>query len=242
MKSRVVRWLLTIAASAGVVGTGVAAAKGGMKTAKKDLRGLSLKDKIAEVAPDYIWAAVIGGSAIGCIFANTIISDVVEKNLSSALLAAQSAYLGYKKRTEKFISEDQSMACGMKGNIKKAYEIYDKLKEDEILCYDPYLDYMSTGGYFGCNPYDFLAAKYAINEDMAINGEAHHADFYRHLGVKPPAMSEIMGWSYGAGTIYGYSWIHVELDGDDGPWTLDDGLEVHPVKYYSKPTEDYLDY
>ena len=237
MKSRVVRWLLTVAASAGVVGPGVAAAKGGMKTAKKELFGLSLKEKIAKVAPDYIWAAVIGGSTIGCIFANTIISDVVEKNLTTALLAAQSAYLGYKKRADSIMTDEQRDLLDKRAN-KKAYDALKKLKEDEILCHDPYLEYTSSGGYFGCNYYDFLAAKYRINEDMALNGEAHHADFYRYLGVKPTKASETMGWSYGAGTIYGYSWIHVEEE----TWPLDDGLEVHELVYYSKPSSDYMDY
>lgn len=237
MTSKVVRWLLTLAASAGVVGTGVAAAKGGMKTAKKDLRGLDRKSKIIEVLPDYIPAGIWGACTIGCIFANTIVSDVVEKNMYGAILAAQTAYLGYKDKAKSVMTEDQMQVLRQKQR-QNAYRALENLKDDEILCYDPYLEYTACGGYFGCTYYDFLMAKYLINEDLAINGVAHHSDFYKYLNVAPTAASDTMGWSYGAGTIYRYSWINVEEE----KFTLDDGLEVCEIKYYSKPTSDYLSF
>lgn len=238
MNSKAVRWILTAAASAGVVGTGIAAAKGGMKTAKKNLSGMNTKSKIAEVAPDYIWAGLLGLSTIACIVSANIISDHVQNALTSALLIAERAYLKQQEKYEWASTQEQHDAV-RKSQLEDIYDIgVPKLRKDEVLCYDPNREFTESGGYFGCTMEELWKATYLINRDLAVNGDAPLSDFYKYIGINPTAVSEEVGWSYGAGVVYGYEWINLCWE----KWTLDDGLEVHVLQFDGPPTADYLSY
>ena len=225
------RWLLAAAASLGVVGTAVAASKASFKVAE-----LKLPPKKA--IKHYIPAAVIGLLTIGCVIGANIVGDHENAVLSSALLLAEEGLVRRRDKSdaamEELASEHQEKIKDISQAIKRKAKP-PKIYYDELLWHD---GLRGVDGYFGATELDMWLALYFLNRELAIRHEVSLAFFYEHLGLSVPDWSRDVGWSLGAGVVYGYEFI-------DCVWETmpyDDNLECNLLTFPYPPTNDYLWY
>lgn len=213
-----IQWLLSGIATSGVIGTAMLSAK-----AASDVASQKPKSPIKH----YIPAAIMGLVTIGCILGGTTLGDVVQNNLTTALaLGGQAAYERGKKLEEIYTVDGKP--------VKPTS--YPSLQREQRLYFD--MNRSIDDAYFGSTPEEILVALYHINRKMQIDGEVSYAEFYRWLRLPHQPYMENMGWSIGAGVVYGYEWIDLERE----KIVLDDGLECTCINFVHKPTDDYMSY
>lgn len=233
MNEKVIRWVLAGVASFGVVGTGLLARKAAKNVVSKGVDG-NWKEELK----CYIPTISIGLLTIGCVIGANIIGDVANAELSSLVLLAEEAYLKDRKRSEEAMESvakdhDEAMQVISK-DIRKRCKI-PEISRHEILWYD---GLRGMDGYFGSTEINMWIALYFLNRELAINHCVTLAYFYEQLGISVPEGADEIGWSLGAGVVYGYEHI-------DCVWerqTYDDGLVCRFLSFPYPPTSDYLWY
>ncbi len=236
MDESTARWILAAAASAGVVGVGVASAGATWELSKKPKP--TWKEKIA----GYIPAVTIGLLTIGCIISANVIGDEANATLSALLLMADEAYLKRKETSDKAVAEiAEERGLTVSDVTKDIFRRHrpPRVGREEELWYDGHLATLrGSDGYFGATELEMWIALYFTNRRMQLDGEVSLAYFYRKLHLKPPEGSEDIGWSIGAGVVYGYEFI-------DCVWEevhYDDNLVCQLLTFPYPPTKDFMTY
>lgn len=231
MDERVVRWLLAGTASLGVVGVGVSSAAITKKLVEKKA---TMKEKVAS----YIPVVGIGILTIGCIVAANVIGDEAIATMSALVLLADEAYMKRKETSDEAvreIAEDNGLTMSDVAKDIFRRKRPPRVGREEELWYD---GLRGLNGYFGASELDMWIALYLLNRKMQIDGEVTLAYFYKKLHLSIPEGADEVGWSIGAGVVYGYSFIDCTWE----TYPYDDNLECNFITFPYPPTSDYLLY
>lgn len=233
MNEKVLRWGLAGIASLGVVGTGILVRKETIKIIRTGAAGDWKKE-----LKSYIPAISIGILTIGCIVGANALGDLANSTLSSLLLVADEMYLKDRQKSDKAmetIAKDHETAMHViSKDIREKCEI-PAIRRRELLWYD---GLRGEDGYFGATDLNMWIALYFLNRELAIKHEVSLAYFYEQLGLSVPKGADEIGWSLGAGVVYGYEHI-------DCTWErvhYDDNLVCRFISFPYPPTKDYLWY
>lgn len=233
MNEKLVRWCLAGLASVGVVSTGLLVRKETIDVVKKGVVGKWKKE-----LPHYIPAISVGLLTIGCIVGANVLGDVANATLSSLLLAADEVYFKDRKRSEEAMEsvaqEHESAMQVISKDIRSKCTI-PKIRRQELLWHD---GFRGVDGYFGATDLNMWIALYFLNRELAIKHEVSLAYFYEQLGLSVPEGADEVGWSLGAGVVYGYE--HIDVTWERVPY--DDGLVCRFITFPYPPTHDYLWY
>lgn len=223
---------LTILSSIGVIGTGVAAAKGGMTIQKIDgetpIKEMDSKDQ-AKLIIGSFWPAIgIAAGTIACILGNHHLTSKQAKAMVGAFQLIDKEYKTYRDEVIKRYGKEEDRDI----IAKKSPVVSSECSEVRVLWHEPISD-----RYFYRSETEVIDAEGALNRKFAIDWRASLNDFYVLLGLPPTDYGEATGWDAAVGEIkYGYRWIdftHVYHP-----------AELGKEAYYSivmdfEPTDDY---
>jgi hypothetical protein len=210
--------LLTAGGVVGTVGTGVLAARGGMKYAeilaikKEDLIHETLDgfkpgrdpvvpapqlDKLTKVklAVPYFGPPILLGSV-------TIASIIMSHRMSAQKIAGLAAAYGLAERN----LEEYKAKISEKLTGPKKQQVEDEIAQErvaktpghetiiigsgKILCFDA-----CTGRYFESTVEKIRAAMNTINSEILQNENARASDFYELIGLSPTTWTDEVGWN-----------------------------------------------
>lgn len=213
---------LTIASVAGVGVTAVLAAK----SATKYERIIHVRDISATEAVKIYAPTIVSGIATSvAICSSTYISNRYSEALMK-IIAIQAMAL---KRTHEESERDRSEQF-----VKEATDKYKRYGGAPIYPQTFYSEYYDK--LFERTWVDIMDAEYQLNRYFAINGAVSVKEFFNLLGLDTDDKLEALGWAQDDyPDRLGYFWI----DFDHDISKLDDGMEVHEIKFRHKPY-DYL--
>lgn len=205
--------LLTAGGVVGTVGTGVLAARGGMKYAEilrehqEELQTEELGlidpeqplpelDKMVKVklAVPYFGPPILLGSV-------TIASIIMSHRMSAQKIAGLAAAYGLAERN----LEEYKAKVTEKLTGPKKQQVDDEIAQERVartpghetiiigsgnvLCFDA-----CTGRYFESTMEKVRAAMNTVNSEILQNGHARATEFYELIGLKPTTWSDEVGW------------------------------------------------
>ena len=240
--------ILTIIGSAGVVVTAIMSARDTVKAMKRirfaeDMNRieyidavekcpLTKKQKIKVAAPCYIPTIITGLTTIACVVSSNVLNKNAQKSLTSAYMLLDRTYKEYKNSVKEVYGEE--------GNKNVIRHIADKKAEElnmsEEANTETFFDFFSLQ-FFQSTPEKIREAEAAANEMMKMHGYFSLATWYSFIGADMNAADEMLGWSLGAGKMYGYDRIRIDFDKSQDK----DGNEFYIIDFADIPTENYLD-
>lgn len=233
--------ILTLSASAGVVGTAVLTAKATPKVLTlleqaKEAKGEDLTplETIKVAAPAYIPATVAGIATIGCIFGIHGVNKRNQAALASAYGLLDNSYRSYREKVRELYGDDADSK--VKEQVVKSIENPNipPYERDKELFFDYY-----SGRYFNARLEDVLRAEYRINRTLMTREYAYINEFYEELGLPLLKHGWDIGWSLGGNNAnYWQEWV----DFINEKYTLDDGLEYYLVTMRQEPYENFADF
>ena len=237
--------ILTIVSSVGVVITAVMSAKNTVR-AMRDIKiaqdvnnldsveekPLTIKQKINIAAPCYVPTIITGAATILCIFSANKLNKNIQKSLTSAYVLLDKSYKEYKKSVKELYGDE--------GNANVIKNIADKRVDDSELTEqedtDLFFDFFGLQ-FFKSKLSKVIEAEKAANEMLQMHGYFSLANWYSFVGADMNASDELLGWSLGAGKLYDYDRIKIDITKE----TNKDGNEYYIIDFIDSPTEDYLE-
>lgn len=233
--------ILTFVGAAGVVATGVMAAKATpralqlLEEAEKEKgEELTKFEKVTVAAPKYIPAVLVGTSTIACIIGANILNKRQQAAMASAYALVSRSYKDYKNKVKEMLGEDgekEIQAEIVKDNYEKAEIEHDE--DGKKLFYESYSE-----RYFRATDEQVLAAMYDLNKLIQEEGGLSLNVYFRMLGLEETDYGEYIGWSPGQLLdTYWTSWV----DFNRTKVEMDDGLECWIIDIL-EPMEGFDDY
>lgn len=184
----------------------------------------------------YIPAALVGLSAITCIFGANVLNKRNQASLASAYALLSESYQQYRKAAKAVYGEDADSK--IKAQMAKdtyvsadGYSVYSAdmdLESERILCYD-----LFSKRYFTSTMAAVLNAQYHINRNLQLRGSVSINEFYEFLGIDKIENGDDIGWSIDEFIEDGIMW----LDFDNRHTILDDGLECCVISTLMNPNK-----
>ena len=226
--------LLAIPTTAGVIGTGVLAAKGGQKDIHIDRKNVKERVKC------YIPSAICGVLTVGCVVTSAVLNKKQQTALISACAFIGKQYRDYRKKNielngpehDKQIFKEIAAEKAKKvdieyGGIVESFSLSNGISDEPVrLFYD-----IMTERYFYSTLSAVVEAEYAINRVYTISGRVSIDTYCKFLGLESGPEWDILGWDVGCGL----AWVDFEHE----VVTLEDGLEC--VLIMAPFAAEYLD-
>jgi len=227
--------LLVGTAVAGVVATGVLAAKGGYKArgvlqeAEEEKGGeLTTNEKIQLTWLCYAAPALTGASTIACVVGVHTIHNQRHAALAGLYAVTQGKLDDYREKAEELLGAKKTQDL----NNAVAQRAVDKnpLNDKEVLivtdgtelCYDDW-----SGRYFMGSVNKIEGAVLELNRKLVNDGEASLNSFYDTLGLSSITMGDRFGWS-------GADQVDVRF----GNTTTSDGRPAISFWFHSEPKDN----
>lgn len=226
--------ILSFLGAAGVIGTAVMAVKATPKAirllddekSKYDIDEpitFSKKEAIQITWKCYIPTALVGISAISCIFGANVLNKRDQATLMSIYAVLNESYKKYRNSANNIFGED----ADKKIKVQMAKDAYihadglmlyslDEDPADKILCYE-----LFSERYFRTTMAAVLNAEYHINRNMCLRGYSSVNEFYEFLGIDPIENGDEIGWSMEELETGGIMW----LDWENEYVKMEDGME-----------------
>ena len=239
--------MLAIGACVGVGATGYLAARAGAKaemsayvaswkkseaSQKNEPSELTAVEYVKATYRDYIPPVAVGAVTIGCI----ISAHVLDKKRAASLIAAYTvldqSYRQYRRKIQEKYGEEADKE--VRTEIVKAAceeEKPETPSEPKLLIYDYW-----GKRYLELTESEVRYAEYHFNRNFILRGYATLNEFYEFLGAAAVEDGNVVGWSFEAGTIYGYLWVDFEHEKVE----TDEGLEVYILSFPFPPTADFM--
>ena len=231
--------ILTCIGGAGVVATGVMAAKATPKAMllleeARDEKGeeLTKTETVIVAGPAYIPAIITGMSTIACIFGANALNKRHQAALMSAYALLDNSYKEYRNKVKELYGEDADMK--VREEIVKDHYEEVQTEPDKLLFYDFFSE-----RYFQSTMEDVLRAEMYINQRMTEFGYAYLNDFYEKLGIPLVDYGDHLGW--GQEDMWQTSW-NSWLSFNHHKTVMDDGLECYIVSMSNEPVPNFDDY
>lgn len=235
---------LTLAASTGVVLTGIFAGTGTIK-ANEIIKSEEKKAEIEDVELTkidiflltwkcYIPAVASGVGSIACIFGLNVLNKKQQEQLISAYALLNNTYHEYRKQIiERYgeeVDEEIRDRIGYPAinECASICRIDCDYPDEKAIFYDPI-----SGNSVTKYEREIMAAEYHLNRNFIIFGAVDLNSFYEFLGMPLTDKGEKDGWSL----CDGYCWIDFEhrlLSRDDG------GMPVYSIDVVFEPHEEYI--
>lgn len=185
-------YILTGVACAGVIATGVLAAKGGVKAHRECVlekyrknQGEQENDKIVDLTKkekfQCSWKAYVPAVAVGAITVGTIIfGEVTHTKTEKSLMAAAAMSTALLERYEQVVRErtDAEVAKEIReevisevtGDMMKGFseDVHTSYSDNKMLCYDPY-----TETFFRATQVELLNGEIEVNKTLMIVAAPH---------------------------------------------------------------------
>lgn len=234
--------ILTCIGAAGVVATGVAAAKATPKAMRlmeeaKIEKGeeLSKWEVVKSAGPAYIPAVMIGAGTIACVFGANVLNKRAQAGLASAYALLDQTHKEYKKKVADLYGENIDLY--VEKEIAKDHYDEDEFEEEDDgkqLFYETY-----SKRYFRASNETVLRAEYDVNKLIQEEGGLSLNVYFRMLGLEEEDYGEYVGWSCGQlMETYWSSWVDFRHE----KVVMDDGLECWLVQFDLEPMTDFDDY
>lgn len=230
--------ILTIIGSVGVGITAIMSARDTVKAIHRINyergfhydRELETKEKIKVAAPCYIPTIITGLSTILCVYSANKINKDVQKSLAGAYMLLDRSYKEYRNSVKEVYGKDGELSIIRNIADKKVDEL-ESADENE----DAFFDFTSLQ-FFNSTLSKIHEAEKAANEIMQTHGYVSLGTLYYLMGKDSTEHDEMIGWSIGAGKLYDYD--HVELDVQE--MIGKDGMKYYVVDFMDTPTDDYM--
>ena len=230
--------ILTIIGSVGVGITAIMSARDTVKAIKQidfeqrfRTREFDTKEKIKIAAPCYIPTVVTGLSTVLCVCGANKINKDVQKSLAGAYMLLDRSYKEYRSSVKEIYGKDGDLSVVKNIAGKKVDQIGSVEEEDDI-----FFDFNSLQ-FFTSNLSKLREAEKAANEIMRTHGYVSLGTLYYMMGKGSDEYDEMVGWSIGAGKLYDYD--HIELDVEETMGK--DGTKYYVVDFMDTPTEDFME-
>lgn len=230
--------ILTCVGGAGVVATAVMTAKATpkalhlLKKAEEEKgEELTKLEKVKTAGPAYIPAIITGVSTIACIFGANALNKRQQAALVSAYALLDSKYKDYRNKVDEMYGEDADNEVRDQLAKDKYVEENVKVHDDKMLFYEDF-----TGKYFESTREKVIAAQYAINRKIALNGAVCLNEWLFELDVEPVDYGGYLGWS--SSLLMDCQW-NDWLDFEHRMVEIDDDLECCTIKTSIEPMYDY---
>lgn len=178
--------ILAVLGSAGVVGTGILAAKGREKYQQSFT---DEKHRVKIRFQSYAPAILVGTASIACILGSNAISGRRQASLMSAYCMLGNAFLSYQEKNREIFGEDSDQII-RKQIAQDRYEIdifKDKGRETQLFYLDSY-------GYFESTVEEVLQAEYRLNKKFKDEGQCNINDLHEFLNLEPVNGGEYQSW------------------------------------------------
>ena len=226
--------ILTIIGSIGVGITAVMSARDTIKAMKRieEEKALTKKKKFKLAASCYIPTLISGVSTILCICGANKINKDVQKSLTGAYVLLDRSYKEYRNAVKELHGKD--------GDLEVIKNIADNRTEellikptDGIMCFD-FLNLQ----FFKSSLATIKEAEGIANEMLKSQGYVSLATMRRLLGEPDIKDDYALGWSMGAGQLYGYD--NIEISAEEA--RAKDGSTYYVLDFENGPTDDYMYY
>lgn len=179
----------------------------------------------------YIPTIVLGVSTIVCIISSSILSANKQAALTGAYALIEQSYKKYKKSANIVYGEDADK--NIKEQMAKSIPVFDVAVNnngiDEEFKTFLFYDDLSQR-YFKSTFPAVLNAKYYINRNIMIRGEASLNEFYRFLGFEETTGGDEIGWTQDKLYEDGIMWLDFEIK-----LTTSDGNSYYTIYVMSEP-------
>ena len=226
--------ILTIIGSVGVGITAVMSARDTVKAIKliDEKQANTKKEKLKIAAPCYVPTVITGLSTILCIFGANKLNKKTQESLAAAYALLNQTYTEYRDSVKDIY--------GVDGNKKVVAHVAEKRIEENGLENQPdtdvFFDFFSLQ-FFKAKLSTILEVEHAANEMLQMHGYVSLGTLYSFMGADIQECDESLGWSLGAGKLYGYDTIQFDIS----EMPREDGSRYYVLDFVDAPTEDYLD-
>lgn len=237
--------ILTVVGSIGVGITAIMAARDTAKAIKRlekehwsyeegkhyYHKDIPMMRKIKTAGPCYIPTILSGVSTILCICGANKINRNIQKSLTSAYILLDQSLQEYKHSVKETCGEDGEIKAI--GNlIDKKLEEPDKTEPDDVI-----FDFYSLQFFYsdiGIMP----DIEKTINDIFQTKGYISLKEVHTLLGEETHGTDSLLGWSIGAGEVYGYNKIELDIR----ELKREDGSKYFVLDFMSPPSDDYMYY
>lgn len=235
--------ILTWMAGVGVVGTVAVTTKATKEAVERvkhaeEAKGdvLTKTEVIKVAAPAYVPVVATGTATIACIFGANRLNKRQQAALMSGYALLDTSYKQYKKKVEELYGED----ANQKVNEEIAKDHYENIDEDikpkdkTRLFYDTF-----SMRYFESTIEKVQRAEYNLNRDLSMRDYVYLNEWYDYLGIDGIESGFNYGWTTWMNfDLYWQNWI----DFSHTKTTMDDGLEVMVIDFFTEPQMNFEDY
>lgn len=201
--------LLAIISSAGVVATGIAAAKAVPKAIKLQEKAeqkkgseLTKKEKIKASIPAYILPTVFGAATITCIMGNSILSERQQASLASAYGLLSTTYTKYRNKVREIYGEEAHQEIMRAIMVDPDHKIWGMglggpvdttINDDDEVCL--FYDALSNR-YFESTKVKVLEALFHLNRNYVLGGLWVDVNtWYYMLGIPKMSKFDELCWA-----------------------------------------------
>lgn len=233
--------ILTWVGGLGVFATAVVTADATTKAVKRvkqaeEAKGeeLTKTEVIKAAAPAYVPAIATGGATIACIFGANRLNKRQQASLISGYALLDTSYKEYKKKVEEMYGEDANKKV-TEEIAKDHYEETDIMPKDKNrLFYDTF-----SMRYFESTIEKVQRAEYELNRELSMQDYVYLNEWYDYLGIDGIESGHQYGWTTWMNyELYWQNWI----DFNHTKTTMDDGLEVIVIDFFTEPQIGFEDY
>lgn len=193
-------------------------------------RELETKEKVKVAIPCYIPTIITGVSTILCVCGAHKLNKNVQKSLMSAYMLLDHSYKEYRNSVKETYGEDGELSV-VKNIADKKVEGMSPVEENEEI----FFDFFSLGT-FNSTLSRLNEAVESANEIMKTHGCVSLGTLYYLMGKDSTNDDEALGWSVGAGKLYDYDSIKLDIEEATGK----DGIKYYVIDFVDSPTEDYM--
>lgn len=235
--------ILTVLASAGVVGTAVLAVKATPKAIQiieddKSSEESSTKLELSlRIAKCYIPTFLVGTGTIACVVGANVLNQRQQATLMSAYALVDKSFSQYKGKLIELYGEDthKNVVDAIAVEEAKEINVYSQgfvsnlslipstHQQTKQLFYDEY-----SHRYFESSLEQVMSAEYHINRNYILRGYVTLDEFYDFLGIEHNEVDENLGWGISDLEIYWLDFDHRTAYLEDGTEYISIGMMFHP--------------
>lgn len=230
--------ILTIGASAGVIGTAIVSTRQGSILEQKRTEAEAKHEdiKASEVIKTVTPTIFVTAATLACIIGLYVTDQKKQAGLAAAVGVVSERFARFKKKVEekdkelvdsidREIMEEEYAKVNKERKKKELLKTIDgkeilmtEINEGEpVLCYDPVSE-----KYFYSSKEDLMQERYEINRHFLLQDSLSANEYLEFLGLPEVDWGWSLGWSTYAESDYGYRWIDIGIE----EYELTDGTPI----------------
>lgn len=246
--------ILTIGASAGVIGTAIVSTRQGSILEQRKMEAEAKKEdiKASTIIKTVSPTIFVVSATLTCVIGLYVTDQKKQAGLAAAVGVVSERFARFKKKVE---DKDKELADSVEKEIME--EEYAKVNKERkkkellktiegkdilvteihegeaILCYDPVSE-----KYFYSSKEDLAQERYEINRHFLLQDTLSVNEYLAFLGLPEVEWGWSIGWSTYAESDYGYKWIDIGIE----EFELTDGTPIVKLHVPFFPHELEPDY